>query len=259
MSLPDQAALTAALEATWPSATQRREGPWMLHDGQGGGRRTAAATAIAPPEAADIATAEAAMRALGIAPIFRLRPILCPWDADLDAMLEARGYRHAEPTVFYAAPTGPLAAAAPTTGLGPWPIWPPLAIQRALWAEAGIGPERLAVMARAAGPRTALMARAADRVAGTAFVACASPDAGRAAGPVAMLHALEVAPALRRRGVGRAVMHSAAAWAAGEGAEWLSLAVTEANAPARALYEALGFARAGGYHYRTAPAPSEAP
>ena len=39
------------------------------------------------------------------------------------------------------------------------------------------------------------------------------------------------------------------------GADRLALAVTEANASARALYAGLGFRKAGEYHYRRSPEP----
>lgn len=241
---PDLAALTAALEATWPPASATRLGPFTLREGAGGGSRVSAATAEAAAGPDDIAAATAAMRAAGTPPLFRLRPELCPWDATLDAALEASGHLRHDPTVFYAAPVAALAPE-PLPRLRAFAIWPPLAIQRDLWAEAGIGPARLAVMARAAEPRAALLAREADRVAGTAFVALH--------GPLAMLHAMEVTPGLRRRGAARNMMRRAAEWAARAGAHWLALAVTEANAPARSLYEALGMRACGGYHYRRAP------
>ena len=65
-----------------------------------------------------------------------------------------------------------------------------------------------------------------------------------------MVHALAVRPGLRRRGVGGRMMRAAAGWARGQGAEWLGLVVTEANAGARALYESLGMVVAARYHYR---------
>ena len=68
-----------------------------------------------------------------------------------------------------------------------------------------------------------------------------------------MLHALEVAPFARRHGLGAAMTGAAAAWAAAEGAATLAVAVTRANAPARALYARLGLAEAAAYHYRIAP------
>jgi hypothetical protein len=46
---------------------------------------------------------------------------------------------------------------------------------------------------------------------------------------------------------------AAAAWAQRAGAPVFAMAVTERNAPARALYARLGLAEAARYHYRVAP------
>ena len=83
---------------------------------------------------------------------------------------------------------------------------------------------------------------------GVAFVAIAKIDGCG----IAMIHAIEVAPEHRRKGGGGLLIRGAASFAAEQDAAWLALAVTEANAPARALYERLGIARAGSYHYRVA-------
>lgn len=56
---------------------------------------------------------------------------------------------------------------------------------------------------------------------------------------------LAVAPAHRRRGVGRHLVEAAAAAAAGRGAARLFLEVAETNAAARRLYAQLGFAAIG--------------
>jgi hypothetical protein len=93
-----------------------------------------------------------------------------------------------DPSLIYAAPIVTLAEKPAAVTL--FDIWPPLAIMREVWAEAGIGPARLAVMDRACAPRTGFVARIQDRVAGVAF--CAVSDG------IAMLHAVEVAPAVRR-------------------------------------------------------------
>lgn len=61
----------------------------------------------------------------------------------------------------------------------------------------------------------------------------------------ASLCALTVAPAARRRGVGRALLAGSLAALAAEGAESCFLEVRAANAPALALYGQLGFARVG--------------
>lgn len=244
---PAPETLLAALETTWPPAKRWRIGAFALRDGQGGGKRVSAATAEAPPAEGEIACAEREMRDLGQTPLFRLCETVAPHDADLDALLAQRGYNLVDPTVFYCAPLERvLPELFPVMRV--FPVWPPLAIQRDIWVAGGVGPERQAVMARAPMPRCALMARQSDRVAGTAFIALY--------GVIAMLHAMEVTPALRRRGAAGNMLRGAAQWAQEQGAQWLALAVTRDNAPARALYAGLGMDLSGSYHYRQHPQES---
>lgn len=229
--------LSAVAEATWPPHAVSSVGPWTIREGRGGGQRVSAASAAGAWREADIPQAEAAMRALGQSPLFVLRP----GEEALDAALASRGYALHDPVVAYAAPVADLAAVEPPF-LTSFPHWPPLAVARQLWDEGGIGPARIAVMERAAGPRTCILGRAGDRAAGVAFVAVH--------GHVAMLHALEVAPALRRNGCGHNILRAAALWARDHGAETLTLLVTERNLAARALYASLGLMVVGQYHYR---------
>ena len=65
--------------------------------------------------------------------------------------------------------------------------------------------------------------------------------------------AIDVDPAWRRAGLGRAVTAGLAAQAAARGAERLFLQVEEDNAAARALYARCGFSDHHRYHYRLAP------
>lgn len=234
MTLPEPARLMAALDATWPAREVTARDGWRLRDGAGGGKRVSAASLLA--EGAEIARAEAAQRALGQTPLFRL----VPEETALDTQLAERGYRVLDPSLLYVAPVSVLAQKPPPVRL--FDIWPPLAIMRDLWAEGGIGPARLAVMDRAPVPRTGFVARIEDRACGAAFVAIHDG--------IAMIHAIEIAPRARRKGVASTLMRGAAHWAEGMGADWFALAVTEANAPARALYEGLGMQIAGRYHYR---------
>lgn len=233
---PSAAALYDVVDATWPAAAFHRAGPWIVREGQGGGQRVSATTAVGPVARADLDSAIARQAALGQPPIFMIRP----GDEDLDGWLAARGYKVKDPVVLYLAPVAALVE--PIPQVTAMTVWPPLQIQRELWAEGGIGPSRLAVMARVLGPKTAILARRDDKPAGTAFVAIHDG--------VAMLHALEVSPHRRRLGGGRYMMRAAANWAQANGADWISLAVTQANAGARALYASLGMEEAGNYHYR---------
>lgn len=233
------AAFFAAMEATWPPAASHRTGPWRIRDGAGGGKRVSAATAEAPCGPADVPAAAAAMAALGQRALFLVRD----GEEALDRMLEGLGYRVVDPVVGYAMPLAGRGEA-PADPMAAFAHWPPLAIAAQLWAEAGIGPARLAVMARAPGPRTAILARAQDRPTGVGFVAIS--------GQTAMLHALEVAPGQRRQGAGRSILRLAAQWAQEHGAETLALAVTAANTPARSLYDGWGMSVVAQYHYREA-------
>ncbi len=241
MSQPTAAEALAALDATWPARRIIDQHGWRLREGSGGGKRVSAASPLCPEP--DLASALDWMGAQGVGPLFRL----VPEDAALDAALAARGFRLIDPTLIYAAPVASMAAPLPPVRL--FDLWPPLSIMRRIWAEGGIGPARQAVMDRAPAPRTALLARIEDRVAGVAFIAQHKA--------IAMLHAMEVMPQMRRKGGGETLLRGAANWAQAQGARHLALAVTEANTTARQLYQRLGLQVVARYHYRDAP--QEAP
>lgn len=223
--------LTRVMEATWPPARAWQEGAFTFREGAGGGKRVSAASCTGAWGEDDLARLEAMAE-----PLVLIRPE----DAALDAGLEARGWRVVDPVVAYAAPVAELTGDLPA--LAAFPHWPPLAIAASIWADGGIGPARLAVMDRVTGAKAAILARHEDRSAGVAFVACRGAEA--------MLHALEVRASQRRRGIGRTILQAAANWAARQGAERLSLVVTERNTAARALYARLGMQTVGQYHYR---------
>jgi len=230
-----------ALAATWPAAETRSLGPWTLRRGAGGGKRASAATLDGP--AADAAPAlpelEAAVRAWDQQPLVMVRD----GEAALDAALAAHGFAPLDPTLVLAAPAAALAYdATPEEAID---CAGPLACMTSLWAAGGIGPARLAVMDRAPAPKAWLLGRLDDRPAACGFVA--------AHGGVGMLHALEVAPQARRRGMATLVVRAAATWAQAQGAHTLAMAVVEANGAARALAARLGLAAAGRYHYRHRP------
>lgn len=228
--------LFATVDATWPAAALHRAGPWLVREGAGGGQRVSATTAAGAWSPDDIPVAEAAQRALGQPSLFLVRDV----DAALDAALDARGYRIHDPVFFRACAVGDLAL--PVPPLSAFPHWPPLAVAEDLWADGGIGPARVAVMHRAAGPKTAILARADDRPAGIAYAAIHEAEA--------MIHALHIAPAFRRQGSAVNIMRTAAAWAQDHGATRISVAVTQGNAAANALYASLNMPIVGHYHYR---------
>ncbi|MCB2127635.1 MAG: GNAT family N-acetyltransferase [Rhodobacteraceae bacterium] len=229
--------LFAVTEATWPAAAFHIAGGFRVREGAGGGQRVSAATAETGWSEADIDAAEGAQRALGQSPLFMIRPA----DGPLDTALARRGYAIKDPVNLFDAPVGALLGDAPR--LSAFAIWPPLAIMRDIWAEGGIGPERVAVMGRAKGPKTAILGRINDRASGVAFVALH--------GETAMLHALHVVPGQRRQGSAVNMMRMAAKWAQDHGAKRFSVLVTKANQGANALYSSLGMQVVGEYHYRS--------
>lgn len=233
--LPTSDRIFKACGATWVPASAHRDGPWTIREGAGGGSRVSAATLEDPDGVAQIARAEAAMAALRQAPLFCVRG----GEAALDAALEAAGYEIAWPVVALVAPVGAVDRPEPMRAI---PCSAPLARAREIWAEGGVGPSRLAVMARVDRPKTYLLGRHKDRPAGAAFVAVDQE--------IAVMHALEVRPAMRRQGVGAALTLRAGEWARGQGASSLALLVTRQNSAARALYETFGFVEAAQYHYR---------
>ncbi len=231
------ATLHEVIAATWPCAAARRVGPVTIRDGQGGGKRVSAAMAEAGVAAEDLVRAEAAMTRLDQSALFMIRG----GDTELDRLLAARGYRVIDPVNIHCAPLAPLAAA-PLPRLATFTIWEPLQIMRDIWQAGGIGPARVAVMARAACPKTGLFGRQDNRPAAAGYVAVH--------GRIAMVHALEVLPRHRRQGMGRLMMRQAARWAQGQGAAHVAVLCTRDNTAANALYAAMGFAPAGRYHYR---------
>lgn len=234
------------LEASWPPAERRALGGWTLRRGGGGGSRVSSVRVAGEPDRpldAALAAVVAQARGWGQPALVQIGP----QDAALDHALDERGWTRRDPTRLLAAPATAVAAKG-VGGRMVVRVRTPVALVENLWTEGGVDAARRACMARVTAQKETLLLREADRPAALVFVA--------APGPVAMLHALHVAPRFRRRGVGAAATAAAAQVALEMGAETLALAVTEANAPARAFYAALGFRDAGGYHYRAAPEDS---
>ena len=57
--------ILTALEETWPAVARHTMDPWIIRDGQGGGKRVSAATPNSYWTQADIQAAETAMQDLG--------------------------------------------------------------------------------------------------------------------------------------------------------------------------------------------------
>ena len=233
----------AAWAATWPAAEYVLAGGLVVGRGAGGGGRVSAARRLEDAGAqatgtigADVEMAEARHRAWGQPALFAVERE----DAALAHALRRRGYREFEPTLILSSPVAPLCEAE-IPQITAMALWPPLAIQREVWATCDVGPERQAVMERVQVPKAAIIGRAKDRAAGACFVAVK--------GEVAMMHALAVLPQLRGQGLGAWMVRRAAQFARANGAVQLGLSVPEENTGARAFYQRLGFSEIGGYSY----------
>ncbi|MEY8828120.1 GNAT family N-acetyltransferase [Sedimentitalea sp. XS_ASV28] len=231
------------IDGTWPAARFLEHGVWTLREGQGGGSRVSATTLTdldADFTESDLDDAQAAMRDMQQPVMFMVRQ----GETALDQSLAQRGYVIKDPVTIYACPPAQLMDE-PIPRVTVFSLWEPLAIMREIWAAGGIGPARLAIMERAAGPKTGFLGRHRDKPAGTAFAAMHDR--------VAMVHAVEVLPHQRRCGMARWMMRAAAFWAAEQGAETLSVMCTVDNTAANALYTSLGMQPVGQYHYRNLP------
>ncbi|MDP4065877.1 hypothetical protein IMCC1933_29860 [Rhodobacteraceae bacterium IMCC1933] len=189
MTLPSVHRLYQATNTTWPARRTRQEAGWEIRDGAGGGKRVSAVT-LAQKELPDIDWIEATLTAQGQEHLFMIRD----GDEALDASLAAHGYEIIDPVILYLCETAHLRPASL-----PWAqsycIWEPLHIMREIWAAGGIQEPRIALMHRVQTPKTALLARSGDTPAGVGFLALD--------GEIAMLHAVEVLPSYRRRGVAK--------------------------------------------------------
>ena len=233
------AQLYEVCDQTWPSARRFESGKWTLRNGQGGGKRVSAATALEQVRTQDIPHAETAMREMGQEPLFMIRQ----GEDALDELLDRQGYVIVDPVALYTLPIEQLTDR-PIPPVTAFTIWEPLAIMVEIWAKGGVGPARLDVMSRAK-VKTGILARWNEQPAGAAFAGVHDN--------VCMVHAVEVLPHQRRQGVAEWIMRGAAFWGQAQGARHISVLCVTQNEAANALYRSLGFTLAGRYHYRQSP------
>jgi ribosomal protein S18 acetylase RimI-like enzyme len=213
------AAVAAAIEARAARAVAATEvvepGGWLLRATPGSSRKRSNSALPLIGAAHDVDVVAAFYSVRGLRPIVQVSPL--ELHADLDAALAARRWEVVSPTDVLVADTAAVAAAAlPAPGV----------------TVAFDGERRRAIAT----------ATLAGLPAGAGAVVADDGWAG--------LFALETVPAARRRGVARTLVGALARWSAANGCGRLYLQVESDNAPAQALYRALGFARSHGYHYR---------
>ncbi|MFB4311858.1 GNAT family N-acetyltransferase [Actinomadura sp. GTD37] len=220
----------------WPAPSAQDIGGWLLRHAGGVTKRANSVLPLRDPGDVDVAveSVERCYAALGLPAVFSLDAGARP--EGLDAVLEGRGYELVDPTIAMAtALDGPCDRDGVEIAETPSQEWLDL-----WWSVDGRYDHQLPMAERIlTGVR-----------AGYAFLDGAAVGRGVPQGEWLGVYAMAVAPAARRRGLGRRVLRSLLGWGREQGCERAYLVVVERNAPARAMYEAEGFAPVAGYHYR---------
>jgi ribosomal protein S18 acetylase RimI-like enzyme len=230
--------------AAWPAPYTERLGGWLLRYAAGVTKRANSVLPLGDPGdlGPAIEGAESFYAARGLPTVFSIGDGAWP---GLDGVLGARGYEVVDPilvmTVDLPAPAT-TAAATPAEHAGgsiddyPSPEW------LDLWRSVdGRYADQLDVAGQILTGVPASYVLLAD---GQAV------GRGVAQGEWYGIYCMAVAPAVRRRGLGRAVLRTLLAAARRKGARRAYLIVLERNAAARRLYEQEGFRVAGRSHYR---------
>ncbi len=237
-------ALEEAAARAWPPRETLARDGWTLRFSGGGSQRANSVQSLywtgTDAEKA-IAAAEADYHARGQPPIFQIVDVSEP--ADLDARLAARGYTALDRTILMTKTVSPQPITTTVTRhAAATPDW--LSIYLSV-----VTPDRRAtapgIIAALPEPKTFFTAHLDG--------APAAVGLGVAEAPYCGIECMATLAAARGKGGARAVMDDLETWAAEQGANTLWLQVLEANAPARRLYDGLGFTAAGAYWYRRAP------
>jgi ribosomal protein S18 acetylase RimI-like enzyme len=235
--------LEAVGDRAWPPAEAEPHDGWVLRaTGTGIGRRVNSVAPLARgtlPLEQNVATAATFYRHRGLPPTFKLTDAALP--ENLDEYLAERGFRVDAPVLIMTRALGPGGAPIPHLPAEPAPEW--LAVNAAVPSHYGAAPEAFLELLGRIRPPAAFATHHTGGEAAAIGMAVAD-------GEWVGLFEIGTVPEHRRRGRATAVVEDLMAWGAGRGARTAYLQVMEENAPARALYEDLGFAEAYRYWYR---------
>ena len=226
----------------WPALREVLLDGWVLRFSEGLTRRANSANPLGPVSEVDLRGCETLYRRLGLPTIIRVLSLIGP---SVDDRLAIAGYTgEGESCVLY----GPIedieAARDPDVGLldEPTPEW--------------FG--AMAVLQNHSSDQAATYRRIVGQLAIPAAFAALSDEGGIVALAYGALHngllcyeSVITDRLRRRRGWGRRIIKALAAWARDQGAVGVCLEVEAHNAPARALYDAIGLkTELYRYHYR---------
>jgi ribosomal protein S18 acetylase RimI-like enzyme len=232
----------------WPATYTASRGGWLLRHTPGVTRRrsnSAALLAGRHDPHHGIEAVESFYRSRGLPVLVQVAP--AHHYARLDAVLAARGYRLAAPTLVLTAPTADVVAA---TAMGD---------ACAVHIDAAATADWLAAYVALDGhdDSTTVAELVLPRVPGPAAYASLTVDGNVAAMGLFVAEAgwagvfcMATDGRHRRRGYARAVLRAGAHWAAAHHVARLYLQVEVGNEPARRLYERAGFTHSHTYHYR---------
>jgi GNAT superfamily N-acetyltransferase len=229
----------------WPALREVLLDGWVLRFSEGLTRRANSANPLGPDSEVDLRACETLYRRLGLPTIIRVLSLI---DPSVDDRLAKGGYTgEGESRVLYGPIEDVEAARDPDVGLldEPTPEW--------------FG--AMAVLQNHSSDQAATYRRIVGQLAIPAAFAALSDEGGIVALAYGALHngllcyESVITDRLRRRqGWGRRIIKALAAWARDQGAVGVCLEVESHNAPARALYDAVGLkTELYRYHYRREP------
>jgi len=263
------AALELAADEAWPAPVRERLGDWWLRSAGGWTGRANSALPVGDPGRPLGDAIDHVQRWYAARDQPALINVPLPLAARVDAVLAERGWPTRPPVLVQTAPLAAVLDAVPERGdlpavdlrAAPAPAWLDLVAAR----KAGGGPSVLPasarhVLTRVDQVRFAHVYAGAERGRREADLLAVARGAVTGQGRWLGITLVEVVPDARRRGLARHLTAALARWASSLGATDAFLQVEEHNAPARALYERLGFTTHHTYVTRSEPRarPSEA-
>jgi len=237
--------IEAAATASWPALEEERRRGWILRFSRGYTGRANSVNATPgsePLRDGDLTAIEARYRDRGLPPLFRLAEFSAP--PGLDAALEARGYRPRDRSLVMTLPAGAFPAVEESSrAFDDVAAWLEL-FQSVSGKRSTDQATHLELVRRIAPPRMLLVRESVGQP-----VAC---GLGVLANGWLGLFDIATAADQRRRGHGRALCRELLSRGRALRARGAYLQVLASNAPAIALYEAMGFRTAYAYGYRQA-------
>jgi N-acetylglutamate synthase len=242
----DRALLLAIERAgvlAWPAVETQVVDGWLWRFANGGSQRANSVSTLdytGTDIDKTIADVEQRYRARGARPLFQISDVCAP--SDLDQRLQIRGYISKDrcTTLIRKAPAGDH-----EIGSGfeifdrATPAWTACYTSVITPDRRRTAPDILARVPRGA---AFCGVRREGRIVATAL--------GVSHGGVTIAECVASLAEARGQGAASTVMRGLAAWGAGQGAHTIALQALEHNAPAQALYRALGYTLAGHYDIR---------